>query len=111
MALKDGCCLSRGDFSLGRLVALITRVLGVKQNGRKTFVITDAAMNDLIRPPPLYQAHHEIVPVNAAYGTRTHGGHCGAGVRIRETSLRAIGSSRPWSQGICLRCSTPARTA
>jgi diaminopimelate decarboxylase len=34
----------------------------VKRNGKKTFVITDAAMNDLIRPA-LYQAHHEIVPV------------------------------------------------
>jgi diaminopimelate decarboxylase len=34
----------------------------VKQNGSKTFVITDAGMNDLIRPA-LYQAHHEIWPV------------------------------------------------
>ncbi len=42
---------------------LLTRVLLVKQNGKKTFVIVDAAMNDLIRPA-LYQAHHEIVPVN-----------------------------------------------
>ena len=30
--------------------------------GAKTFVITDAGMNDLIRPA-LYQAYHEIVPV------------------------------------------------
>jgi diaminopimelate decarboxylase len=42
-------------------------VLNVKQNGKKTFVITDAAMNDLIRPA-LYQAHHEIVPVRARAG-------------------------------------------
>ena len=41
---------------------LLTRVLLVKQNGKKTFVIVDAAMNDLIRPA-LYQAHHEIIPV------------------------------------------------
>ena len=41
---------------------LLTRVLLVKRNGSKTFVITDAGMNDLIRPS-LYQAHHEIVPV------------------------------------------------
>jgi diaminopimelate decarboxylase len=41
---------------------LLTRVLLVKQNGRKTFVVVDAGMNDLIRPA-LYQAHHEIVPV------------------------------------------------
>jgi diaminopimelate decarboxylase len=41
---------------------LLTRVLLVKKNGAKTFVIVDAAMNDLIRPA-LYEAHHEIVPV------------------------------------------------
>lgn len=41
---------------------LLTRVLLVKRNGAKTFVIVDGAMNDLIRPA-LYQAHHEIVPV------------------------------------------------
>lgn len=41
---------------------LLTRVLLVKRNGQKTFVIVDGAMNDLIRPA-LYQAHHEIVPV------------------------------------------------
>jgi diaminopimelate decarboxylase len=41
---------------------LLTRVLLVKSNGKKTFVIVDAGMNDLIRPS-LYQAHHEIVPV------------------------------------------------
>jgi len=41
---------------------LLTRVLLVKTNGQKTFVVVDGAMNDLIRPA-LYQAHHEIVPV------------------------------------------------
>jgi diaminopimelate decarboxylase len=44
---------------------LLTRVLLVKQNGEKTFVIVDAAMNDLIRPA-LYHAYHEIVPVKQA---------------------------------------------
>jgi diaminopimelate decarboxylase len=34
----------------------------VKKNGDKTFVVVDAAMNDLLRPT-LYQAHHAIVPV------------------------------------------------
>lgn len=41
---------------------LLTRVLLVKKATEKTFVVVDAAMNDLIRPA-LYQAHHEIVPV------------------------------------------------
>jgi diaminopimelate decarboxylase len=44
---------------------LLTRVLLVKKNGAKTFIIVDGAMNDLIRPS-LYQAHHEIWPVERA---------------------------------------------
>jgi diaminopimelate decarboxylase len=44
---------------------LLTRVLLIKNNGQKTFVVVDAGMNDLIRPS-LYQAHHEIVPVRQA---------------------------------------------
>ncbi len=46
---------------------LLTQVLLVKQNGAKTFVIVDGAMNDLLRPA-LYQAHHEITPVMEAPG-------------------------------------------
>ena len=41
---------------------LLTRVVYVKRNGDRTFLITDAAMNDLIRPA-LYDAHHKIEPV------------------------------------------------
>jgi diaminopimelate decarboxylase len=56
-----------GRFLVAQAGALIARVLQVKRNGKKTFVITDAAMNDLIRPA-LYQAHHEIVPVRVREG-------------------------------------------
>jgi diaminopimelate decarboxylase len=59
--------LEPGRFLVAQAGTLVTRVLNVKQNGRKTFVITDAAMNDLIRPA-LYQAHHEIVPVQPRAG-------------------------------------------
>jgi len=59
--------LEPGRFLVAQAGALVTRVLQVKRNGRKTFVITDAAMNDLIRPA-LYQAHHEIVPVRPRAG-------------------------------------------
>ena len=59
--------LEPGRFLVAQAGALVTRVLNVKQNGRKTFVIVDAAMNDLIRPA-LYQAHHEIVPVRPRPG-------------------------------------------
>ncbi|MDE1155126.1 MAG: diaminopimelate decarboxylase [Acidobacteriaceae bacterium] len=54
--------LEPGRFVIAQAGALISRVLYTKQNGKKHFVITDAAMNDLIRPA-LYHAHHEIVPV------------------------------------------------
>ena len=54
--------LEPGRFLIAQAGALLARVLVVKRNGSKTFVITDAGMNDLIRPA-LYQAHHEILPV------------------------------------------------
>jgi diaminopimelate decarboxylase len=57
--------LEPGRSIIGPAGALLTRVLYCKQNGRKKFVIVDAAMNDLIRPS-LYGAHHEIIPVEKA---------------------------------------------
>ncbi len=57
--------LEPGRFLVAQAGALLTTVLNVKKNGNKTFVITDAGMNDLIRPA-LYQAHHQILPVRAA---------------------------------------------
>ena len=62
--------LEPGRFIVAQAGALLTRVLFVKKNGSKTFVITDAGMNDLIRPA-LYQAHHEILPVKQAAGKST----------------------------------------
>ena len=52
----------------GRLIAgnagiLVMKVEYIKRTGRKTFVIVDAAMNDLLRPT-LYEAHHDILPVS-----------------------------------------------
>ena len=61
--------LEPGRFIVAQAGALLTRVLYVKKNGKKTFVVTDAAMNDLIRPA-LYQAHHDIVPVSRRKGAR-----------------------------------------
>lgn len=56
-------------FEPGRLIAgnaglLVTTVLFVKRGESKTFVIVDAAMNDLVRPT-LYDAYHEILPVHS----------------------------------------------
>lgn len=64
----EGCLLIEpGRFIVAQAGALVTRVLEVKRSGKKTFVITDAAMNDLIRPT-LYQAYHQIVPVRPRAG-------------------------------------------
>jgi len=49
---------------------LLTRVLYVKQNGRKRFVVVDAGMNDLIRPA-LYSAHHSIIAAKKPKSGRT----------------------------------------
>ncbi len=61
-SLEAHLLLEPGRFLVAQAGALLTRVLNVKHNGDKTFVVTDAGMNDLIRPS-LYQAHHEILPV------------------------------------------------
>lgn len=60
--LKVRLLLEPGRFLVAQAGALVARVLYRKRNGAKEFLITDAAMNDLIRPA-LYGAHHEIVPV------------------------------------------------
>jgi diaminopimelate decarboxylase len=57
----------RPVFEIGRMIVgnagiLVTRVLYVKHSEGRTFVIVDAAMNDLIRPT-LYEAYHGLRPV------------------------------------------------
>jgi diaminopimelate decarboxylase len=54
---------------VGNAGILVTRVLYVKQGEAKTFVIVDAAMNDLVRPT-LYEAHHDIRAVLERAGAR-----------------------------------------
>jgi diaminopimelate decarboxylase len=57
--------LEPGRSIVGPAGALITRLLYKKTNGKKMFLVVDAAMNDLLRPS-LYRAHHEIVPVRSS---------------------------------------------
>jgi Diaminopimelate decarboxylase len=54
--------LEPGRSLVGNAGALLASVLYVKKTPAKNFVITDAGMNDLIRPA-LYEGHHEIVPL------------------------------------------------
>lgn len=53
--------LEPGRYLVGNGGVLLTRVVNGKESGGKSFVIVDAAMNDLIRPA-LYEAYHAIVP-------------------------------------------------
>jgi diaminopimelate decarboxylase len=59
-----GCELTvePGRRMVGEAGVLVAEVIVVKPGVAKTFVIVDAAMNDLIRPT-LYEAWHDIVPV------------------------------------------------
>jgi diaminopimelate decarboxylase len=61
-----GCTLmfEPGRMIVGNAGILVARVIYVKHGDGKNFVIIDAAMNDLIRPT-LYEAYHEILPVQA----------------------------------------------
>ena len=51
-----------GRAIVGNAGALLTRVLYVKRNQQKNFIVVDSGMNDLMRPT-LYGSYHEIVPV------------------------------------------------
>jgi diaminopimelate decarboxylase len=64
-----GCKLifEPGRLIVGNAGILVTRVIYVKRGEAKTFVIVDAAMNDLIRPT-LYEAHHDLIPVRPVPG-------------------------------------------
>jgi len=59
-----GCELSfePGRRMVGEAGVLVSEVILVKPGVSKTFVIVDAAMNDLIRPT-LYEAWHDVVPL------------------------------------------------
>jgi diaminopimelate decarboxylase len=51
-----------GRHLVGNAGALLTRVIYVKRQAGRSFIITDAAMNDLMRPA-LYEAYHRIRPL------------------------------------------------
>jgi len=59
--------LEPGRFIVGNAGVLVTRVQYVKETAAKRFVIVDAGMNDLMRPS-LYEAYHEILPLDMSRG-------------------------------------------
>ena len=52
-----------GRYIAGNAGILVSKVIYVKEGSHHRFVIVDAAMNDFLRPT-LYEAHHEIGPVD-----------------------------------------------
>lgn len=58
-----------GRVIVGNAGILVTKAMYLKEGETKSFVIVDAAMNDLIRPS-LYEAYHEVRPVNEEAGRR-----------------------------------------
>jgi diaminopimelate decarboxylase len=56
-----------GRFIVGNAGVLLTRVLYRKRSGGKEYVITDAGMNDLLRPSH-YNAYHRIESVASVAG-------------------------------------------
>jgi diaminopimelate decarboxylase len=54
--------LEPGRVIVGNAGVLISKVLYIKENEEKRFVIVDAGMNDLVRPS-YYGSYHQILPV------------------------------------------------
>jgi len=59
-----------GRVIVGNAGVLVSRVIRVKKGETKSFVIVDAAMNDLIRPT-LYEAWHDVKAVQPRAGSVT----------------------------------------
>ena len=62
-----------GRSIVGNAGILISKIIYIKENQSKNFIILDAGMNDLIRPA-LYGAKHRIIPVNKTkiYSNKTY---------------------------------------
>ena len=62
-----------GRSIVGNTGTLVSKIIYIKKNGKKNFVILDAAMNDLMRPA-LYGSIHKILPSTKKnqYSNRTY---------------------------------------
>jgi diaminopimelate decarboxylase len=59
---KSKIIFEPGRSIVGNIGVLISKIIYIKENEKKDFVILDAAMNDLMRPA-LYGANHRTLPV------------------------------------------------
>ena len=58
---KSKIIFEPGRSIVGNIGSLISKVIYIKENNKKNFIILDAAMNDLMRPA-LYGANHKTLP-------------------------------------------------
>jgi diaminopimelate decarboxylase len=58
---KSKIIFEPGRSIIGNTAILISKIIYIKRNERKNFIVLDAAMNDLMRPA-LYGAFHETLP-------------------------------------------------
>ena len=58
---KSKIIFEPGRSIIGDTGFLISKIIYIKESGKKNFIILDAAMNDLMRPA-LYGATHKIIP-------------------------------------------------
>ncbi len=65
---KETILFEPGRALVGNAGVLLTRIEHLKHGEEKNFAIVDAAMNDLMRPA-LYDAWHDILPVQQGDGT------------------------------------------
>ena len=72
---KNNCKIifEPGRSIVGNTAVLLTKVIYIKSNSSKKFIIIDAGMNDLIRPA-LYNAIHDIIPLtkNSSRSSNSH---------------------------------------
>jgi len=59
---KSKIIFEPGRSIVGNIGSLVSKVIYIKENAKKDFIILDAAMNDLMRPA-LYGANHKTLPV------------------------------------------------
>ena len=59
---KSKVIFEPGRSIIGDTAILISKIIYIKENSKKDFIILDAAMNDLMRPA-LYGAKHRIIPL------------------------------------------------
>ena len=59
MPLNLKLIIEPGRSLVGNTCVLVTKVIGVKQNGNKKFIVVNGSMSEILRPA-LYDAYHHI---------------------------------------------------